>query len=169
MKTITITEELTIDRPAEQVWAVLGDYRRDPDWRTGVITMTIDVDPPRVGAHTVEQLEFGGRTYRNVGELTEVESLAIRWRTVEGARAHGSRSVRPLQNGRCVARLELVVAPAGAQRLLAPVLSRMLRRNTRADLHRLAALVGPASVTAGTFDARAGARRDVNREDRASR
>jgi uncharacterized membrane protein len=169
MSTITITEELTIDRPAEQVWAVLGDYRRDPDWRTGVITMTIDADPPRAGAQTVEQLEFGGRTYRNVGELTEVEPRAISWHTVAGARAHGSRSVRPLENGGCVARLELVVAPTGAQRVLAPVLGRMLRRNTRADLHRLAALAGPTTVSAGPSDARADARRDVKPVDRASR
>ena len=164
MTTITITEELTIDRPVDQVWAVLGDYRRDPDWRTGVITMTIDVSPPRVGAQTVEQLEFGGRTYRNVGELTEVEPLAISWRTVEGARAQGSRSVRPGDNGGCVARLELVVTPTGVERVLAPVLGRMLRRTTRADLRRLAALVGPTSVSAGPSHVRAGTRHDADPE-----
>lgn len=145
MGAITIIRERAIHQPARQVWRVLGDYRRDPDWRTGVTTMTIDRDPPVVGARTVEHLELGGRRYRNVAELTDVTDLAISWRTVEGARASGARSVRPLDSGGCLARLELVVTPAGAERLLAPVLARMLRRNMAADLVRLAELAERAS------------------------
>lgn len=149
MRTITIIEERAIELPADPVWAVLGDYHRDPEWRTGVTSMTIDAEPPRTGARTVELLKLGGRTYRNVGELTDVGALAISWRTVEGARAHGSRAVHPSATG-CVARLELAVTPGGAERLLAPVLARMLRRNMRRDLGRLAQLAAQATGTPRT-------------------
>jgi uncharacterized membrane protein len=139
---ITIIDETEIDAPAAAVWEVLSDYSRDPEWRIGVVSMTAEpAGPARPGTRTIEQLRFGGRTYRNVGVLESVDDMSISWRTIEGARAHGRRELRSLGPERCLVRLELVVQPKGAERLLAVVLGRMLRRNLHGDLVRLGRLV----------------------------
>ena len=64
----------------------------------------------------------------------------LTWRTVEGVQARGSRSVEPTSTGSRVT-LELTVEPTGVNRLLAPVLRRLLQRNMHADLQRLRELV----------------------------
>lgn len=135
-----LTQTLTIDLPAEQVWAVLSDHRRDPRWRTGVLEMHREpADDLAVGTVTHEVLRLGGRTYLNDGVVTAVDpGRRLEWRTTQGADAHGARSVAVLGPERCSVTLELHVEPHGADRLLAPLLGRMLARNLRADLHRLA-------------------------------
>jgi uncharacterized membrane protein len=146
-RTIRIGEELEIAAPAEQVWSVLGNYPQDPQWRQGVRSMTLAPQgAPAPGSQTVEVLEFAGKTYRNVGVLQMVAPNRIEWKTIEGARAQGSRMVRPAGLGRCVARLELTVIPSGIESLLAPLLGWMLRRNIRQDLARLAQLATAPSV-----------------------
>ena len=154
MRGIELREHIEIERSAAVVWAVVADYRRDPEWRIGVVTM--DPQPPdlvRPGTTTAEELRFGGRTYHNDGVVTEVDrGSRFSWRTVRGADAAGSREVVALGPDRCRVRLELVVRPATIERLLRPVLARMLRRNLVGDLARLRALVdaapAPAAATA---------------------
>lgn len=150
MNPIAITCETDIDRPAAEVWAVLADYGRDPEWRQGVTTMAPDpAGLVRVGTTTAEEMHFAGQTRHNDGEVIAVDpGRSFRWRTVTGADAEGSRTVTPLEERRCQVRLELVVRPHGFEALLAPMLGRMLRRTVAADLVRLQALV-EATVPAG--------------------
>jgi hypothetical protein len=125
------------------VWALIAAYERDPEWRTGVTSMTPDQPGPLApGSTTVEVMRFGGRTYRNVGEILEVlPGRSVAWRTTAGAEASGRRSVEPGADGSCDVTLELTVRPHGIERLLAPVLSRMLARNLDRDLANLERLV----------------------------
>jgi uncharacterized membrane protein len=142
--TIAITHEIDIDRPAAEVWDVLADYGNDPAWRRGVATMAPEPPGPvRVGTTTAEEMRFGGQTRHNPGEVLAVDpGRSFRWRTLDGgAHAEGSRSVVPLDDGRCRVRLELTVRPHGFDALLAPLLGPMLRRTVRGDLARLQALV----------------------------
>ncbi|HEX5616606.1 MAG TPA: SRPBCC family protein [Acidimicrobiia bacterium] len=143
MSEIRITAAVTIDRPAADVWAVLADYRRDPEWRTGVEAMTPDpLDLVRPGTTTREVLRLLGRTWRNDGVVTDVvDGRSFAWRTTVGADAHGSRRVETLDRGRCRVHLELVVVPHGGEHLLRPVLTRVLRRNLRVDVERLRVLI----------------------------
>jgi hypothetical protein len=143
-------ESLVVYVPAESVWSVIADYGRDPDWRSGVVSMTIEpcgeID---VGASTHEVIRVAGRTYRNSGVIDRVvRGSTIEWHTTSGAEARGTRSVRALAPDRCEVTLELHVVPRGIDRLLAPVLRRMLRANLRRDLAELAMLsaTAPASV-----------------------
>lgn len=144
--TITLSTEIDIAAPAPATWAVVADYGRDPEWRHGVETMAPSPDGVVVaGTTTAEVLRLGGRTYRNRGVVTAVEpGRTFAWRTTSGADATGSRAVVPLGRDRCRVRLELRVTPHGAERLLAPVLRRMLARNLAADAGRLAVLVTSA-------------------------
>jgi uncharacterized membrane protein len=146
----TLTASHVIDRPASEVWAVVADYGRDPEWRKGVETMAPSAPGPVTqGLTTDEILHLGGRTYRNAGVVTAVEpGTRFAWRTTAGADADGCRTVRDLGEGRCEVTLVLTVRPRGAERLLQPVLMRMLRSGLAADLERLARLVGAESAAA---------------------
>ncbi len=129
-----------IDRPATTVWAVMSDYRLDPHWRRGVQAM--DPDPRGhvvEGTTTHEVLLLGGRTYRSDGVVDSVEpDRSFAWHTTSGAEASGTRTVEELSDGRCRVVLELRVVPKPSERLLAPILRRVLAKNLRGDLARLA-------------------------------
>jgi uncharacterized membrane protein len=136
---ITIRVQTEVDRPAGEVWAYLGDYRRDPLWRAGVASMSpAPAVPAEPGQTTVEQLRFAGRSYRNGGLIETVEpGHRLTWRTTSGVDAQGSRTVEELPGGRCRVLLETTVRPHGADRLLAPVLGPLLRHRQVGDLRRL--------------------------------
>ena len=148
---LTFRATTTIDRPAAEVWAVLADYDRDPDWRKGVETMAPSTRGPAVvGTTTDEVLHLGGRTYRNHGEVIRVEpGRRLEWRTLEGADANGSRTVTPVPGGRSEVELYLEVRPHGVERLLRPVLAPMLRKGLHEDLGRLKAALETAPVPVG--------------------
>ena len=141
-------ESRIIDAPADSIWSVLADYSRDPQWRTGVVSMTTEPGGAAdVGTTTHEVIRVAGRTYRNDGVIDRVvPGCSIEWHTTSGAEAHGVRTVRGLEPGRCEVTLELHVVPHGVNRLLAPVLRRVLRSNLRRDLGALAAVPAAASA-----------------------
>jgi uncharacterized membrane protein len=139
MKQIEVRATIDVSGPAVRVWAVLADYRRDPEWRAGVRDM--DPRPPgpaEPGQLTDERMRFAGRGYRNGGRVESVgPGRELRWRTTSGVDADGSRAVDELPDGRCRVRLETHVRPHGMDRLFAPVLGPLLRRQMRGDLRRL--------------------------------
>ena len=143
MSTIRIESAIEIPYPAAEAWAVVSDYRRDPEWRSGVEEMIPEPRAPvRPGTITHETLRLLGRTWHNDGVVTEViEGRSFAWRTTDGADAHGSRRVEALDTDRCRVQLELFVVPHGAEHLLRPVLARMLRHNLRGDVERLRAMI----------------------------
>jgi len=138
MSDIRLQETIEIDRPADDVWRVVADYARDPEWRGSVVSMTPSPSgPAAAGTTTVEVMRFAGRTLRNDGEVTGTgPGLRFTWRTVRGARAHGGRAVTPVGQG-CRVELTLVVTPRPSEVLLRPVAGRLLRRGLRDDLRRL--------------------------------
>ncbi len=143
MKAITLVASAELRSSAAEVWAVVADYARDPEWRTGVVSMVpTPPGPVGVGTTTAERIVVVGRTWHTDGEVTALDpGRRFEWVTTRGARAHGSRTVEPLGPGACRVRLELVVSPVGAMRLVAPILARTMRRDLQGDLGRLATLV----------------------------
>lgn len=143
MPTIHCTAEIDISAPAREAWAILSDYTRDVEWRSGVLSMTPDrPGEAEVGTVTDEHLRLAGRTWHNLGVVTSVQpGHRLTWRTTAGARAHGARSVTALDDRRCRVLLELTAVPTGMMVVFAPVLRRMLRRGLRADVLRLRDLV----------------------------
>lgn len=142
MSGIDLAAGVEVDRPADDVWRVVADYARDPDWRAGVVTMAPStVGPVVVGTTTAEELRMAGRSWHNTGLVTAVEpGRRFSWRTTSGVVASGGRTVVPLPGGRCRVELRVSVTPAGAQRLLRPLLAGMLRRGLSADAARLRVL-----------------------------
>ena len=146
---IHLTATTTVPRPVSAVWAVLADYERDPEWRAGVTTMAPSAPGPvAVGTTTAEVMRFGGRTYRNDGEVVAVEpEVSFRWRTTSGADAEGGRRVEAIDASTTRVTLEVHVRPHGSERILRPLLERMLRRQLHGDLDRFRRLlVGDAVV-----------------------
>ena len=85
-------------------------------------------------------MRLGGATYRNLGVVTAVESgRSFAWRTTDGADASGSRTVVARDAGSSRLRLTLTVRVTGSQRLMAPLLRILLRRNLVGDAQRLRA------------------------------
>ncbi|TYB64734.1 hypothetical protein FXF51_19940 [Nonomuraea sp. PA05] len=143
---IELQEAGEIACPAGRVWAIVADYGRDPHWRNGVETMAPRPEGVvRVGTTTAEVMRFAGRTYRNGGEVVQVEpGRSFAWRTTSGIDAEGGRLVEPLGADRCRFTFHVRVTPrATSEKLLEPVLRWLLRRSVRADIRRLAALCGP--------------------------
>ncbi|MFC7713335.1 SRPBCC family protein [Nonomuraea recticatena] len=71
---IELQEDGEIACPAVLVWAVVADYGQDPRWRKGVKTMAPRPEGiVQVGTTTAEVMRFAGRTYRNGGEVIQVE------------------------------------------------------------------------------------------------
>ena len=119
MSTIELHATVEVDRRGDEVWRLVADHDRDPEWRHGVVTMAPrTVGPVSVGTTTAEQLRMAGRTLGKTGVVTAVEpGRRFAWRTTSGVPAHGSRTVTPVPGGRSRGNLELVVTVTGAQRL----------------------------------------------------
>jgi hypothetical protein len=151
MSTITLIHETDIDAPASVAWRVVADYARDVDWRTGVIRMVpTPTGPVQVGTTTAEEMKVAGKTYLNDGEVVAVEpGQRFEWRTTAGAVAHGSRQVTSIDHDRCRVRLELHVTPTGFNRLVAPMLRKVLDKGLAGDVECLRELV-EAEATIGS-------------------
>ena len=148
MSVLTFDHEIDIAVDALTVWCTVADYSNDTRWRTGVQSMTADPGGlVWVGTSTAETMTLAGRTWHNAGVVTAVTpSSRFEWRTVDGARASGARSVTATSQTSCRVRLELTVEPTGLSRLFAPYLRRLLDANLRQDLERLRNLLtSPAS------------------------
>lgn len=121
---------------------MVADYGRDPLWRAGVQTMAPDpAGIVTVGTTTHEVMRFAGRTYRNGGIVTRVDAgRSFAWRTTSGIDAEGGRRVEPLDATRCEFTFHVQIRPHGLERVVAPVLRRMLAQAIRADIRRLEGL-----------------------------
>lgn len=139
---------IEIDRPVQDVWALLTDYGRDPEWRSGVLSMTADPPgPAAAGTTTAEIMRFAGRTLRNAAEIVRVgPGHQLVWRTTSGIDANGMRIVEPRGPQRCRVRLATRVRPHGFDRLLAPLAHLLLQRRITGDGRRLRSLAERAGA-----------------------
>ena len=161
MSTIRARASVEVDRPADQVWELVADYARDPEWRTGVVTMAPST-PGTVqpGTTTAEELRVAGRAQHNGGLVTAVQpGTRFAWRTTSGVAAAGARAVIPVRPGRCRVDLELDVTLSGLQRLARPLLAVVVRRTLAADARRLAALAERTPARPGPADPPGGPQR----------
>jgi uncharacterized protein YndB with AHSA1/START domain len=140
---IDLARTRDIAAPAGAVWAVLADHTRDPEWRTGVLRMEPDTEGlARPGTVTHEVMRIAGTTNHVDAVVEDVDpGRRLTWRTTAGADADGIRLVEPTGGERCRVTLAITIRPHGAERLLAPVVRRMMGRNLERDLVALDALV----------------------------
>lgn len=150
MKTASFSHSITIDRPAAEVWEIVANYDRDPDWRLGIVSM----NPAPSGlvtkdTTTLEILRFGGRTYRPPGEVIDIDpGRSFGWRAP--GKAEGRRTVTPVDDGSCRVELSMTVQLRGMERVLSPLLISLMHRRMAGDLTRLAEIATPRTFAAPT-------------------
>ncbi len=96
---------ISIDAPAERVWAILADVERWPTWTASVTSVELD-GPLAVGASaTVRQPKLPVTTW-TVSEL--VPGRSFTWGSqAPGSRAVGEHEVTPTGDATCSVRLAL--------------------------------------------------------------
>jgi hypothetical protein len=136
--------EIEIDRPAEEVWAVVADYARDAEWRREVTSMVPDpAGPAATGTRTSETGQLLGSPFETEGLVVESRDHWFRWTASgDGSRAEGTRAVEVLGPSRCRVVLGYDIGLTGAKRLLNPLFVSSFRRTARRNLRALADLVG---------------------------
>jgi Polyketide cyclase / dehydrase and lipid transport len=146
---VTFARRLDLDVPSDDAWAVVADYRRDPEWRGGVRTMQPLPDGAVVASTTTtEVLRFAGRTYRIPGRVVELRDAGPE-RTIvwEATKAHGRRGVVATGARTCRVELDLHLHLGPSERLMAPLLVRLMRRRLDGDVARLATLLAQSRTS----------------------
>ncbi len=135
-----ITVDIVIDRPADDVFAYLADMANNPDWQRGQERCTWTSDPPlRLGSTYDQEARFLGRAIVSSFEVVELEpGRRIRITSTGGTMPIDvTRTVEPLDGGRCRVGAEVRGEAPMPMRLLGPLLDRLVRRSVEGDYRRL--------------------------------
>jgi hypothetical protein len=139
---------VSVGRSVESVWeyVVAGFFEHHGAWDPAVVGMTrLDDGPLSVGSRGRERRRFAGTQEADftVTELTRLQAFAFRNTT--GPFALDRRyDFRADGSGATVVAFEFDMAPRGAMRLLFPLLRPVIRRQVRANIDRIPALVEAA-------------------------
>jgi uncharacterized membrane protein len=143
MTTMRFEASVHVTSRPEDVYAVLSDYQQDPRWRAGVVSMHPEPPgPAQAGTTTDGVIRFLGITTRTPGQVTHlIEGQLLAWQA-KGTRliASGTRRVEPSGDGARVT-LATDVRLRSQWRVIEPLLPLLYKRQLRADLARLKALI----------------------------
>lgn len=139
-----LTSSVEIDRPPEEVFAVISDFSRNPEWQKGMKSARWTSEPPaRVGSTYEQVARFLGRDVITVFEVTAYEP--DRSVTIESRESSFpitvTRSVEPLGSDRSKVTAQIVGEPGRFFRLFGPLLRTMAQRSVRGDYERLRRLL----------------------------
>jgi len=132
-----ISEELTIARSPEDVFAFMVDPQNLAKWQTIKTSVTpLGDGPPRLGYRLREGNRIGPRRWDQVVEFTEFEpGRAFAVRVIEGPPSRGRWTFEPDGAGTHLS----FAAEFDAPRVLAPVLKRLTARQFRGYHRKLRA------------------------------
>lgn len=135
---------LTIDRPADEVFAVISDFSRNPEWQAGMKSAVWTSEPPIDVGSTYDQVaRFLGKDIVTSFEVVACEpgrSISIESRK-SSFPIHITRSVEPIDDDRCVVTADVAGEPGGFFGLLSPIMDRLAARSVRGDYARLKSLL----------------------------
>jgi hypothetical protein len=133
---VSCSEEIA--RPPDVVFAFAGDYANDPSWRAGVLSMVYETaGSPGAGSRTRETMRSLGTSAVTVAEVTEYSPTRTAFRSLSGPiPCAGSREFMATPTGTRFT-YSLTLQPAGALRVLEPLLKVVFARQVRADVQRL--------------------------------
>jgi hypothetical protein len=135
---------LEIERPADEVFAIVSDFSRNPEWQSGMRTTTWTSEPPMRTGSTYEQVaRFLGRdvvTTFEVVAYTPGRSIGIESRE-SSFPIQVTRSVEPIGEGRCLVTADVSGQPGRFFGLFGPLLERMAAKSVRSDYQSLKQLL----------------------------
>lgn len=140
MSAVHMHSSLEIDRPSDEVFAVIADFSRNPEWQRGMKSAVWTSDPPiRIGSTYDQVARFLGRDVTTSFEVVEYDPG--RSITIESQASsfpiRVTRSVEPLADSRCRVIADVSGEPGRFFRLFGPVLAWMAERSVRGDYQRL--------------------------------
>jgi uncharacterized protein YndB with AHSA1/START domain len=140
---INAERSIDIDRPIGEVFAFVGDQRNTPRWQAGLVAVRRTSDgPPAVGTTHALVRNFMGRRMEATNEYVAYEpDRIITFRTTSGpVPLEASYLFEPTTGGtRLTSRIKMQAA--GLFGLLEPVIAAGLRREMKAALPALKALL----------------------------
>ena len=133
-----------IDRPADEVFAVISDFSRNPEWQKGMKSAIWTSEPPtRVGSTYDQVARFLGREVVTTFEVVAYEperSISIESRK-SSFPIRVTRSVEPIGPSRCRVIADVSGEPGRFFRLFGPLLRWIAERSVRGDYARLRRLL----------------------------
>jgi uncharacterized membrane protein len=141
---IEVTSEVTIDRPADEVFAFLADAENNPTWQRGMQRCQWTTTPPiREGSIYKQEARMLGKAITSTFEVVELEpGRRITIRTIESTfPIKVTRSVEPTGEATCIARAHVTGDPSGVFKLAAPLMRKMVERSVRGDYRQLKQLL----------------------------
>jgi uncharacterized membrane protein len=145
-----IRESVELARPRDEVFRYVADFENLPAFcETSASVRKLTEGP--IGRGTLFEQVFRlpvGRMRANV-ELVEFEAgRRFVYQSDSGPRVRGTCAFTDIGSGRTRLEYTVELRPRGGFRLLAPLFSLMLGRQTRADLRKLRQLLGERNVAA---------------------
>lgn len=139
-----LESEVEIDRPADDVFAVVSDFSRNPDWQGGMRSAEWTTEPPlRVGSTYEQVARFLGRDVVTTFEVVGYEPG--RSVTIESRQSSFpitvTRAVESLGPERSRVSAVITGRPGRFFRLFGPLLRMMAERSVRQDYQRLRRLL----------------------------
>ena len=134
-----IETTITINRPIEQVFSYVADYRNNIHWQTGVITAEFTSSAPiGVGSTYKYDATAMGRKMETTGELTIYDPPhKIAWKSTSGPfPMSGSTTFEEVGGGTRLTDI-LEAEPGGFFKLAAPLLLRQMENQTGNDMKKL--------------------------------
>jgi uncharacterized membrane protein len=147
---IEVRSDVTIRRPADEVFAFVADAENNPRWQQGMRSCRWTSDGPiGIGSTYEQRASFLGRDIESTFVVDAFEpGRSITIRTTESTfPITVTRAVEPLPDGGCLVRAHVQGDASGVFRLAAPVMRWMVGRSVRADYRRLRTLLEGGNVT----------------------
>ena len=139
-----LVSSVVIDRPDEEVFAVISDFSRNPEWQRGMRSAQWTTEPPiQVGSTYQQVARFLGRDVITAFEVIAYEpnrSVTIQSRQ-SSFPITVTRSVEPLGPDRSRVSAHIVGKPGRFFRLFGPLLRLLAERSVRGDYERLRGLL----------------------------
>jgi uncharacterized membrane protein len=141
---INVEQSTTINRPAREVFAFVGDQTNAPRWQRGLDTVRrIGDGPIEVGTRHEFVRTMMGRRMSGENEYTHFEpDRCVAFNATSGGwPLEASYEVAPAGEHATRLTSRITLQPSGALRVLQPLLAAALRRDVRTNLGTLKALL----------------------------
>ena len=129
-----IEGEIRIERAIEEVFDFVADERNEPLYNPRMLNAVKVTDGPiGIGTQFTATTKTGGRTADMIIEVTGFDrpTRLANSTTLSTMDIQGNLTFEPTQNGTCM-RWSWDLAPKGALKLVAPIVTAMDRRNEKA-------------------------------------
>lgn len=155
---VSVQDELTINRPRGEVFAVLADKQRLPAWMAGVKrARRLSTGPVGPGATYAVVGKMLGRRLESTYEITGYRPpTEVTGRLASSMFTYTETYRLDEEDGATVVRLEAVAEPGPSMRFLWPVVAMAVPRQVKADHRRLKSILERKRTKAAAQDVKEG-------------